>query len=301
VQEEVGDMSNVTREQYTPSTADEIILSGWTYAQVPAALLLDHAVRDGAKTLFAYLVWRQGQNEKAWPSVETMRKDIGVKSARTIQAYVGALESAGWLTVRSRRGSSNLYTVHATKQTTADPCSELHPPPQIVAPPPANTCTQNDSHSIGKEDTIPVAVAPVASAPVKKRTLSPQQQVHNSKRGEIQEHIEKLTGLTPPSNAKRAGALWWAPITEMCEIMAWDSAGVKALLSTVVAKMRQDNLTISSAKSLVNNFRSEAARESLVQAQKRATVVSSGGKPWWSEGGSMRLPVQTQHGRGSDG
>ena len=128
MQEEVGDMSNQIREEYTPSTADEIILSGWDFAQVPAALLLDNSVRDGAKTLFAYLVWRQGQNEKAWPSVETMRKDIGVKSARTIQAYVGALESAGWLTVRSRRGSSNLYTVHATKQTTADPCSELHPP-----------------------------------------------------------------------------------------------------------------------------------------------------------------------------
>jgi hypothetical protein len=135
----------------------EFTRSGWTFAQVPIAVLRD-AISDGAKVLFGYLAWRQGNSDTAWPSVACIADDLGIGS-RVVQRRVRELEARGWLTVHPRTGRSNLYTIHAERQTpvtngTGDKSDAT--PVENDTPTPVKNDTQNDSHV---NDSKPTAAA----------------------------------------------------------------------------------------------------------------------------------------------
>lgn len=125
---------------------------GWTFAQVPIGLMLDKTLSDGAKVLFAYLAWRQGTSDNAWPSVGRMADDMNV-SNRAIQRRVRELQDQGWLTVTERSGHSNLYTIHATPQRDNSVASPVPTPDASDTPTPDTSVTQNDSHLNDKKPT----------------------------------------------------------------------------------------------------------------------------------------------------
>lgn len=146
--------------------AGELGLDGWTFAQVPIALITDKAISDGARVLFAYLVWRQGTHRAAWPSMARIAADLGI-SASTARRRIQELEDRGWLTVEERVGTSNLYMLHAerhgckndTPPVTADssPLSEMTSPPIM-------TDTQNENQEREKRNDTRDPATPVADA-----------------------------------------------------------------------------------------------------------------------------------------
>jgi hypothetical protein len=88
--------------------------SGWTFAQVPIALIADRETSAEAKVLFSYLAWRQRKKDISWPGVARMAKDLSL-SDRSIQRSLADLIKNGWLAVQERAGHSNQYTIYASK------------------------------------------------------------------------------------------------------------------------------------------------------------------------------------------
>jgi biotin operon repressor len=141
-----------------------LIKKGWNFAQVPIWVLCDTRLDDGAKVLFAYLAWRQGESGGSWPSVPRMAADLGVSEV-TIQRRLRALEEYGYLETEQRSGRSSYYTLNAGdeqaqsyapgKNDTSEPKAELDPPQKCdptplknVTPPPSKmiprTIKKND-------------------------------------------------------------------------------------------------------------------------------------------------------------
>ena len=89
-----------------------LIKKGWNFAQVPVWVLCDTRLDDGAKILFAYLDWRQGESDGSWPSVARMAADLGVAEI-TIQRRLRMLESYGYLETEQRAGRSSFYALNA--------------------------------------------------------------------------------------------------------------------------------------------------------------------------------------------
>lgn len=112
-------------------------------------MLCDTRLDDGAKILFAYLDWRQGEGNGSWPSVGRMAADLGV-SEDTIQRRLRSLEKHGYLQTEQRAGRSSFYVLNAgdeeaqafTPRKSAD-TSEVHPP-QKCTPTPRKNAPQND-------------------------------------------------------------------------------------------------------------------------------------------------------------
>ena len=118
---------------------------GWTFAQVPIALIMEPEMSSSAKVLFCYLVWRQGTKDNSWPSMRTMAKDMYVRE-KTVREWTRELEDAGYLSIEHRNGHSNLYVIHAEKQT----------PNKNVTPTPNKNVTQNYNHLNDIETLSPI-------------------------------------------------------------------------------------------------------------------------------------------------
>jgi hypothetical protein len=85
---------------------------GWIFAQTPIWTICDPNITDGALRLFAYLAWRQGNDNSCWPSVPTMAHDLNV-SEDTIRRRLRELESENYLVTTHRIGRSNDYSLIA--------------------------------------------------------------------------------------------------------------------------------------------------------------------------------------------
>ena len=119
----------------------DVGLDGWWFAQVPIAVICNHALSDGAKTLFGLLIWRQGKNAGAWPSLNSMAEDLGV-TPRTIQNRLRELEEHGYLHIRERPGRSNYYRLLASAQAPTKKVS--CPPTKEISGGGENNFTQNE-------------------------------------------------------------------------------------------------------------------------------------------------------------
>ena len=85
-----------------------------TFVKIPIVLLSDRSLSTNAKVIWAYLRFRQGNNETAWPSQETIAAHTGI-SRSTISRATSALRTKGWLTVNTHyvdKRSSNSYRTH---------------------------------------------------------------------------------------------------------------------------------------------------------------------------------------------
>ncbi|MDA2996718.1 MAG: helix-turn-helix domain-containing protein [Actinomycetota bacterium] len=84
-----------------------------TYGTLPAVLMLDKDLSSNAKVLWAYLHFRQGNNETAWPSQTTIQAHTNM-SRSTISRATKDLEKLMWLRVfRTQAGTQrwNSYRV----------------------------------------------------------------------------------------------------------------------------------------------------------------------------------------------
>ena len=126
-----------------------LIKKGWNFAQVPVWVLCDTRLDDGAKILFAYLDWRQGESDGSWPSVARMAADLGV-SEDTIQRRLRSLEKHGYLQTEQRAGRSSFYVLNAgdeAAQAFTPRKNETIPetdPPQFCTPTPRNFAPHNE-------------------------------------------------------------------------------------------------------------------------------------------------------------
>lgn len=86
------------------------------YGKIPARLMHDQTVTDGAKVLYAHMHWRYGNNHKNFESLASMAKELGV-SDQTIVNRIAELEAANWVVTIKRKSAdgrkflSNFYHV----------------------------------------------------------------------------------------------------------------------------------------------------------------------------------------------
>lgn len=69
-----------------------------TFSKIPMAIVVDPVLTASAKVIWAYLLFRQGKNETAWPSQQTISAHTGLSRA-TVARSTKQLESQGWLKV----------------------------------------------------------------------------------------------------------------------------------------------------------------------------------------------------------
>jgi len=70
-----------------------------TYGQIPMVLISDPNLSTSAKMVWAYLHFRQGKNDIAWPSQETISEHTRISRA-TVSRAVLQLEEFGWIRIR---------------------------------------------------------------------------------------------------------------------------------------------------------------------------------------------------------
>jgi hypothetical protein len=70
-----------------------------TYGQIPMVLMNDPKLSTSAKLVWAYLHFRQGKNDIAWPSQETIAEHTRM-SRSTVSRAVLELEEFGWIRIR---------------------------------------------------------------------------------------------------------------------------------------------------------------------------------------------------------
>ena len=85
-----------------------------SWIPAPAKLILNKELSGNDKTLYLYLLWRQGRNKTAWPSQETMATDMAV-SLCTVQRAIKNLEGKNLIEVKKTdtagRGHYHHYKV----------------------------------------------------------------------------------------------------------------------------------------------------------------------------------------------
>ncbi|MBU1173439.1 MAG: helix-turn-helix domain-containing protein [Proteobacteria bacterium] len=156
--------------------------TGWTFAQVPIWLLCNEGISDGAKTLFAYLKYRQGTDAACWPSKQTIADDLGV-STETVGRRLGELDAHGYVVRHTRRGRSTLYEMLAepegekerweakveVRKEKSNPLSKMTHvkndvplPPKSDTPPPLKNDPHDDTH---KRESITENFAAGAATP----------------------------------------------------------------------------------------------------------------------------------------
>lgn len=83
------------------------------------------SLRSADKLVLVYLAWRQGKNEAAWPSLQTIANDLRI-NYRTCLRIITRLHRAGCVekvSGRAGRGHSNRYIIVTEKQGPVDTVS----------------------------------------------------------------------------------------------------------------------------------------------------------------------------------
>lgn len=92
------------------------------------------------KMLYVCLARHIGSNDYAYPKLETLAKELGIKDTRTIVKHTKSLEQKGLITVERLKGKANRYYLNNVKVDTSNV--------------PTSTYIPCGSKNIHKEDTI---------------------------------------------------------------------------------------------------------------------------------------------------
>lgn len=89
------------------------------YGQIAQKVMRDKSIHAVAKAIYAYLVSFAGQDGSAFPSVELMMDELGIKSDDTFYKYRKQLISAGYITIEQQqrvKGQfyNNVYIIEIT-------------------------------------------------------------------------------------------------------------------------------------------------------------------------------------------
>ena len=83
-------------------------MSGGAFAMIPRAVLTNRQIGHAAIVLYGILGTYANSEFECWPSQETLRRDMGVKDARSIRFGLAELEDAGLIQRRARIGQKGL-------------------------------------------------------------------------------------------------------------------------------------------------------------------------------------------------
>lgn len=117
-------------------------------------LVYDTEISPAAFRLWHYLMGRQGRNEKSWPSMNTICKDL--KYGKTaLQRYIKELEARGYIQVTSgtQRNSNEYYVSGTVSEQRAFAKTPLVVPNRTHGGPESDTeyGTQSDNQLISSE------------------------------------------------------------------------------------------------------------------------------------------------------
>ena len=115
-----------------------------------------------------------------------------------------------------------------------------------------------------------------ASPPRPARAASPEERQHRAVRTAVREFFEVESGLTIPSAGKtrHLGALWWAPIREICELNDYDLGAAKDTVKTALDRLR--GKTVSDPNSILKTARAvvgERKRGVTGKTEAKATTA----------------------------
>lgn len=88
------------------------------YGQVAQKVMRDRSIHAVAKAMYAYLVSFAGKDGNAFPGVQLMMADLGIKTKDTYYKYRDQLEAAGYITIEQQRTDDgrffrNVYNIEA--------------------------------------------------------------------------------------------------------------------------------------------------------------------------------------------
>ncbi|MCL6441877.1 MAG: helix-turn-helix domain-containing protein [Alicyclobacillus sp.] len=92
------------------------------YGQIAQKVMRDKRIHAVAKAIYAYLVSFAGQDGEAFPSVELMMDELGIKSRDTFYKYRKQLVEAGYITIEEQqRVKGQFYNNVYNIETIIDP------------------------------------------------------------------------------------------------------------------------------------------------------------------------------------
>jgi len=89
---------------------DDIEKKGWRWAPVPADVIMGEKLSSTDVRVYAYLLWRAGKKERAWPGVPTIAKDIHMSEGSVRLAFRNLI-SDNWVRRERRYGQSSVTYV----------------------------------------------------------------------------------------------------------------------------------------------------------------------------------------------
>jgi len=79
------------------------------YGQLAQKVMRDKSIHAVSKAIYAYLVSFAGQDGTAFPSVQLMMEELGIKSEDTFYKYRKQLVSAGYITIEQQQRSKGQF------------------------------------------------------------------------------------------------------------------------------------------------------------------------------------------------
>ena len=213
---------------------------GWNWAPIPAEVILSQKLTHADIRVYAYLLWRAGSKERAWPKTETIAKELSMSDG-AVRVCFRNLVSENWIRRLRRLGQSSMTYIFETQKD----CLEFSPSSILL-----------DDVRLTGETTYSQQDRRVNKSHKNKN----QEELRASARADLREldHLfTELTGLPIPTGItykeKRAdAAAWYQPMRRMQTLANGSAADT---LRATVQQMRKDGLTISAPRSVENVFK----------------------------------------------
>ena len=183
------------------------------------------------------------------------------------------------------------------------------------------TPTSNPNDVQGDSSTETTAETTTVSSAVAEADSTPAVPVVSDPPAKRKRATKKPPTVTPQEDAGAAAYQpqeWVGALAVLCRL-EWRIKSIAGRLAKRGKELHDAGYTVAQIEAAFgqdgwwyrNDWRGKQGQyptpEQIQELVSQAVVVapvavaSSGGKPWYADGGSMGLPVQTSHGRGNDG
>lgn len=95
---------------------------GWNWAPVPAEVFLSKNLSHADVRVYAYLLWRAGTKQDAWPNVDTISREC-IMSMAAVRRSLGALVRNNWIRRERRVNRSSVTFVFESQEE----CQKFNP------------------------------------------------------------------------------------------------------------------------------------------------------------------------------
>jgi predicted transcriptional regulator len=97
------------------SKEDRAKKKGWNWAPVPAKVFLSEELSHADVRVYAYLLWRTGEDDRSWPGVDTIAQDVHI-SAPAVKRSLKALIENDWIFRKRRVGHSSFTYIFESQE-----------------------------------------------------------------------------------------------------------------------------------------------------------------------------------------